>query len=679
VPAVVMGPPTPEARRGFSPTPPYSFLLQSAPMLKIIRKHNKWLMVGFGILLMIAWSSGPALERLGRMAGNRVVATLDGQKVRAVDHALAYQEMMALERFAPALLRAMGIRQSDSTHWLLLVHEARLAGMVGETEDGREFLGELARFTAESEMRNNIQLWIQLSQDPEQMQAFISRIEAMAPQAFGEARLNEPQMYEALSKLRGITRLVIMHNRAARFSDRHAIIEAKQLQDSAVVDYLFIPAAERAEQIPDPTPEQLQAHFEQFASTPPGGGEFGIGYLLPPRVKLEWMKIDRGVIEQSIMLDPVEVSKRYMQNRPTYTGEFAQERPRVEADMRSEAVNQAMQAAHSAVQAAVLAATRRLEQEGRFRRLPPNWEEQRPTMETIALAVVQGVARNGPSILLPQVQIRTDRWLTQTDVRSLEDFGQAFLRRGENTFPADQVVFAAREFTGAAAPLPIQAGIPQVETFLTDWAGNRYYWTILQTREESAPDSVDEIREQAVRDFKTLAAYHDLRQRAGELQAVAIEQGLRGATAAAALPGRPAQEVRRNVRVFRDRVDGNDPNLQDADVRAAIMKTAVQVDPFTPAEQLPPETTTVVVPSENPLGLAVVRVQAKTPLTIEEFRRTDQGVINAAQSRELQSEDADNPFSLNALLRRHNYSVAKVRITSPEELRKTDDWDPAEG
>jgi hypothetical protein len=648
-------------------------------MLKVIRKHNKWLMVGFGILLMIAWSSGPALERLGRMAGNRVVATLDGQKVRAVDHQLAAQEVMALERFAPSLLRALGMRPSDSTHWLLLVHEARLAGMVGETEDGRGFLSELARFTAEAEMRNNIQLWMQLSQDPEQMQDFIGRIEAMAPQAFGEARLNEPQMYETLAKLRGITRLLIMHNRAARFSDRRAIIEAKQMQDSAVVDYLFIPAAEMAEQIPAPAPEQLQAHFEQFASTPPGGGEFGIGYLLPPRVKLEWMKLDRGVIEQAITLDPVEVSKRYMQNRATYMGEFAEERLRVETDMRAEAVNQAMQTAHNAVQATVLTATRRLEQEGRFRRLPANWEEQRPTMETIALAVVQAMARTGPSIPVPQVHVRTDRWLTQNDIGGLEDLGQAFLRRGQNTFPASQVIFAAREFQGAAAPLPIQAGIPLVESFLSDWAGNRYYLTILQTREESPPDSVEEIREQAVRDFKTLAAYHQLSQRVDELRTLAAEQGLQGATAATALPGRPAPEARRNVRVFRDRVDGNDPNLQDPDVRAAIMKAAVQVDPFTPAEQLSPEATTVVIPSKNPLGLAIVRIQAKTPLTIEEFRRTDQGVINSVQSRELQPEDAEpeNPFSLAALLRRHNYSTGKTRITNPDDLRQTEDWDPA--
>jgi hypothetical protein len=647
-------------------------------MLKIIRKHNKWLMVAFGILLMIAWSSGPALERLGRMAGNRVVGTLDGQKVRARDQAQAAQELMGLERFVPGLLRNLGVRQGDSTHWMLLVHEARQAGMIGETEDGREFISELARFTAEAEMRQNVQLWFQLSQNPEQMQEFIQQIEQMAPRAFGDARMNEQQMYETVSKLRGVTRLIITHNRAARFSDRHAIIEAKQLQDSALIDYVFIPATDYAQQIPEPAAEQLQAHFEQFASTPPGEGEYGIGYLLPQRVKLEWMKIDRSTIEQAVRLDPVEVSKRYMQNRTQYPGEFPQERPRVETDMRAEAVNQAMQAAHGAVQATVLATTRRLEQDGRFRRLPPNWEEQRPTMENIALSVVQAVARNnGPSIPLPRVQVRTDRWLTQTDVRGLEDVGQAFLRRGENTFPADQVVFAAREFLGAGAPLPIQAGIPLVENFLTDWAGNRYYLTILATREQSPPDSIDEIREQAVRDFKHLAAYHQLRTRMAEIESAAVQLGLDGATALAALPGMPAPEIRRGVRVFRDRADGNDENLADETVRKAIMRAAAQVDPFATAEQLSPEATTVTVPSRRPMGLLVARVQAKTPLTVEDFRRTEQAVINSVQMRELQSEqdERENPFSLTSLLKRHRWVSGDRRITSPEDLRQAEEWE----
>src|SRR5690606_16426272 len=146
-----------------------------------------------------------------------------------LDQAHAAQELMALERFIPGLLRNLGIGQGDSTHWLLLTHEARKAGLVGETADGREFLTELARFTVESELSRNFQLFMQLSQDPEsraqEIQNMVDRIEReVAPAAFAEVRLNQEQMDATLSKLRGITRLIIMHNRAARFSDRRAII-----------------------------------------------------------------------------------------------------------------------------------------------------------------------------------------------------------------------------------------------------------------------------------------------------------------------------------------------------------------------------------------------------------------------------------------------------------------------
>lgn len=650
-------------------------------MLRIIRKHNKWLMVAFGILLMVAWSSGPAIERIARIAGNRVVATIDGEKVRISDFSLAHQELTALERFVPVLLYGMGVEPRDSTHWVLLTREAEAAGLIGSATDGREFIPQLAEMRAQWELQRlqqtDPQEWIQYLINEELRTDLISRIEEAAPRFFQDAHMNEQQMHEALAKLRGVVRLVMMHNGAARFSDRHAIVEAKLAQDSAIVDHLVISAADMRDQIPEPTPEELQAHFEEFKETRPGEGEYGIGYLLPARAKLEWLKLDRAAIEQAVKLDPVEVSKRHMQQRSRYPGEFAEERAAVEADMRRELVDRAMQAAHSAIHAEVLSATRRLEQHGRYRRLPENWEEIRPSMEAVATKVVQAVGLNdGPSIPLPEVHRRADRWLTRSDITQIEDLGQSFVRRGDNMIGVDALIFSAREFENPAASLPVQAGVPQVDHFLTDFAGNRYYLTVLAARKESAPDSVDEIRETAVRDFKTLAAYRQLQQQASEFQSIARQGGLEAVSQAVARPSAQPLQIRRAVRVSRDSTDGSDAALRDPAVRSAIVDAAANIDPFTPAEEIPAEYGRLAIPSDRAMAVAVVSIIAKAPLTIEDYRRAEQQLIATAQTRELQeASEGDNPFSLAALLRRHAYVSNGKRIEDPSELRTQDEWE----
>jgi hypothetical protein len=643
-------------------------------MLRIIRKHNKWLMVAFGILLIIAFTAPEMIQRIGHAAANRPVATLDGTKIRLNDQGQAHLELVALNQFAPGLLGYLGIEGTDTTHWILLTHEAERAGLIGGAADGREFLTELARFTAEAEMRRDVQLWIRLLQNPEEMEGFVRQIEAFAPQIFAQSRMNQQQMYETLAKLRGTVRLVMMHNQAARFSDRHAIVEARLARDSAIADYVFVPASMLADRVADPTPEELHAHFETFKDTAPGEGEYGIGYLLPPRVRVEWLKVDRATIENAVQLDAVAVRRRHLENRSQFPGEFAEERINVETQMRSELAARAMQTAHAAAQAHVLGATRRLEQQGRFRRVTPDWEP--PRMEEIAPAIVEALGREGHQIPHPEVRVLADRWLTAADIRQLDGVGQAFVQRGERRFAVDDVIFSARELGGTGAVLPVQVGIPLVESYLTDWAGNRYYLTILDARRESPPDSIDEIREQLVHDYKVLAAHRQLKERAGELQQLAQREGLEAVPALLPLSGGEMPQVRTTKRIYRDSVDGGDTHLDDPDVRAAIVEAAARIDPLTPAGQVAAEDATVAVASDQNLGLVVARIHAKAPLTVEDYRRTEQQLLNQAQIRELrEATEGENVFSLAALLSRYNYVSGGTRIRTPEELRRAEDFD----
>lgn len=652
-------------------------------MIKILRKHNKWFMVGFGILLMLAWLVAPTASGLSRASNNRAVATLDGRKVSRLDMATAAREIAALDGFAPGLARSFGLDGKDSVHWLLLTREAEEAGLVGGEKDGHLALEQLVRGAVQQMMNRDFQFIFatqNLSQDEQRkaIDEYMARGTGLLMGRLQQQGLNGRELGILFARLSGVERLVGSYRRAARVSDRQAVALAHELLDGATVDAVFIPASLTAGSVPEPDDAALQAQFERFKGTRPGEGEFGIGYLLPRRVKLEWMTLDRKSFEDAVRLDPVDVRKRHTANRARYPGDFAAERANVERDMRGESVERAMQEAHLVIQSEVLKATRRLEPDGPYKKVPESWE--RPRFETIAQAVAEGLKKMGMEPTLPSVTTQTDKWLTEPDLRALPGIGSSSQRQGGITVPFPAVVMAAREVGGPSVSFPVQVGIPLAEHYLTDAAGNRYYITVLASRGESPPDSMDEIREQIVKDYKQLRAFESLKSKTDDFRQIAIEGGLdAAATAAVPAPTQGAEppkapEVSRAVTMTR-KYSGGDPNLDDQAVRDAVASALQQIDPLTPYGQIDPAKATVVVPSARHLGIAAIRIQAAAPLSREDYRRSDARVVVELQSQELPvppGSDKD-PFSLARLLERHEYSTGEQRIKTPADLKRGDD------
>src|SRR5690606_3624297 len=110
-------------------------------------------------------------------------------------------------------------------------------------------------------------------------------------------RLHADDIYRALGKLHGVARMRMAYMRAPRFSDRRLITGLKNRDDAATVDLLVVGPDQAMASIPEPSDAALQDHFEKYKTTRPSEGEFGIGYLLPDRVKIAWMTIDRTAIQ----------------------------------------------------------------------------------------------------------------------------------------------------------------------------------------------------------------------------------------------------------------------------------------------------------------------------------------------------------------------------------------------
>lgn len=652
-------------------------------MVKLFRKYNKYILVVGGSLLMVAFLMPQAIEQL---AGNRLKETyalMEGRKVTYAEIGRAEEEFRAVNDFNPFLVKqVLGIENSD--HWLLLSDAAERAGFVAKGgEDATDWsLLEilLARQMVQQQFRDAANY---VFQQPEMMQRYLDEarkyIPEMRERALGKSRLDEKEFDAAVSKARGMLRMIETFNRANVLSDRRALIGEKARFDTTAADVLVIPAQRLVAKVPDPTEEELKAHFERFRTVKKGEGEFGIGYTLPPRLKLEWLTLDKAALGAAIRIDPVEANKRWRTNKDKYKGDFAADKPKVEEDLRAEKVNTILTDADATIRAELRNPLRRLDPDGTYKKLPPDWSNQRPGLEKLAQQVAAMIrTKHGVEAPLPPVTVRSASWLTREDIGQLEKIGTSSIRLGSRMLAINDVVFQLKELLppgqAAGSDLGLQVGVTSPEIVPATPAGDRIFFTVLDARPESPADSLEEVRTTAVADFKLLKAYELLTAQADQLRDLAVKQDLEAvikwadeqyppqpdATIAPAGPATLA--VNRNVRFRRDDVSGAGAEaLNIPAAREAVEQLAQSLDPTKPGSDVLPQQRTLSVPLPAALSVAVVQLTARRPVIREDLRAGIDRVIQAIQADELRSAltPGDNPFSLEQLADRYAYKIEK--------------------
>ena len=680
-------------------------------MLKFLRKYNLIIMVIGGSLLMVVFLLQPILTRLAPDPGKRKAATLGDTIITRNDLSDASNDIAILNRFLPFIVFNLNLDpEHKDDHYLLLLHEAKSSGLVGEAGDGASWIPELAAEQARIQAAQQLmqqgiprQFIDQFLNSPAQIQQIAQQAIALQPELLAHrertaAGLGAPveRLDQALANARGIARLRARYTRAIRLSDRVAISEASKNMNSAVADIITLGADLFEDDIPEPTEAQLQAHFEQFADEIPGSGDMGFGYRQPPSVKLAWLTLDPAVLADAIELDPVEVRKRYAQDRDRYPGEFADERAAIEAQMRAQRVENLMVEADAIIRRMVLAATRRLEEDDQgYKILPDNWNEQRPRLTQLATAISDELARSaGVNIPLPEVQVRNADWLSAQDLSQLMPLGRAGIRVGSTTIPVYNLPNIVRENeTGIESPLRAQVGVTLVNAPALDAAGRRYYITILDARPESPPDSLDDVREQVTADVREKLAYERLLELQEPLIELARAEGLKAIEDRfSTVSDEPELDENADPieqQNFGPKVDDLvqlrltdirslvrprllDNRLRDADIREPIINAAAQrLDPTAPLGALPQDQAIVAASDPAQRILAIARLQAFRPMTVEEFRMRSGflvGQIAVNLLIDATDENDPNPFAYDALKTRLNY----VRVDDEDNASSAD-------
>ncbi len=648
-------------------------------MVKVLRKYNKYILVVGGVLLMVAFLMPQAINEMRGDPMKAVVAHIGEDGIRQRELFAADMNFRVVKQIMPQFIAAaVGTPIADGTHWYLLAREARAGGFIGGEQDGKDWeLPKvlLAQQLAYAEMREMADyLW---QQSPQMRDRYLKQAEEVMPgivnRAAGESRQSTDQVYLALAEARGIERMRSAFEGAARFSDKRTLIDAAKRFDRAEFDAVVVGADAFMHAMPDPTPEQLAEQFEKYKNTKPGEGDTGVGYLLPARVKLEYLTLDRAAIAEAIQIDPVDVRKRQSIDRAKDPAGFAAERQKIESQLRSERADRVVSDADEAIKAEVQRVLRKLPTENGYHVVPPDWASARPTWEAIAQSAVEQVKqRTGVNMPLPTITVRTAEWLTSRDLRQLSGIGMATVRIGARNVAFAQKAVETKELTGTTdaqmAEVPLQFGIPFVEMPVADGAGNRYYFTILDGKPESSAASVDEVKKQATDDFKRLAAFEKLKGEADNYKALTNSEGLLAVAKLVndQLPRKPdetapigAIEPLKNLTMNRfTTIEPPHKALDDQALRDAMMTAAGKLDPLKPAADLPPADRVVAVSNPKLSTLVIAQLMVHRPLTQEDWILMQSSAARAMASDEVRAAFAaapNNPFDFEQMKVRANF------------------------
>lgn len=640
-------------------------------MLKFLRKYRTVFLAFFIVVLMIAFVAPQAIQQLGPNPMKQKAGDIGGEPFTVADLQRAASEVRMLESIDPTIPMLIGLEPGrQPEHWMLLKLEADRAGLIGEGEDGRDWLPEVATQIVRIALSRNLGAQAQqyismLLQSPQVQQEIADRVTMMQSRvagAAGNAMLTEAEGFRVLAAARGIIRLKDAYVFAARPTTSQTVSAARRFRDSATIDYIFLPGSALASEVPEPTEDELKAHFDEYASVDPGTGEYGIGYRESARVKVEWLTIDRNAISGALPIDRVELRKLYESNRTKYPSDYEVEREIVKADYMEARTAEIVTEIVRVVRAEVLKATRRLEVDGTYKKLPDAWASERPKLEQIAQAIVDSIKSiKGVTIPLPRVESRDAAWSDAQALSALPGIGGAIVRLGNVQAPFPQYALQVKELDGNPT-LGLQVGLTQIDSPAEDSSRNLYFFTVLDARQPSPPDSMADVA--TLRDdWKAIRGYQRLVAEQGVYETLARTDSLEAVARLIDTDGTKLLFPMNAVTISRAGAQTADRNVQDRAFSDAVMDAVSGLDPKLTPEALqgePNAVLSVAIPSR--LGIAVVRVREIRPYTIEQFRSEAVGMVAQAAALEVEAVAEDigtiNPFTYEAMVKRLRFEAA---------------------
>lgn len=648
-------------------------------MLKFFRKYNKLILVVGGSILMVLFLLPAGAGRMLGAGMSTTVARIDGRAVTHGERIEYAKKMQVIGVLAPELLDLTGVQSSNTDHWMLLVESARRAGLVGGPRDGIAFIPEMAEHAVDW---NTYLVSLQDPQTAAQRRANRPQFVQQRIEIFNASRqqligTSESEFFvdTALAEARGVFRLLELNNTSTIFSTRAAVELGKRLADTALVSYASVPAGSLTASM-EVTPEELEAHFEEYKAVDPAQNPLGIGYLQQDKIDVEWLTIDRIALESRLPLDPIEVNKYWRQNQDLFPGAFDSVRVRVEVAYRRQRADSVIARINDLIRRRLHASTASLPG-GRYKELPADWDTRKPSLSDMARELESRVVEEfNLAAGLPVVtHAGPAHRQTLMQLQALEGIGRAYMRLGEGMaidFP--QLSLSVRELAGESR-FAVQQGL--VHGPMQSNNGSQYYFRVTAVRPSSPPDSLAEVREKTLADVRILRGMERLEDTKDEYVQRALSQGLE-IVAGSVLGGSYVPDVevtRQTVRHAGTREQF--PLLDNPTFRDAVMDVAQRLDPTKVGDELNAADRTLAVAVPEAKSLLVVQIERYRPLTAERFRELAIQ-IRVLANAELIAGEPFETYTFDTLSKRLKFEIVGGSEDSESSSRRDEpDTEPA--
>lgn len=629
-------------------------------MFKFFRRYNKWILAVGGTLLLVAFLLADTLPQMAGGAGRRGATWAT---VGPNERALTNEDLLGIQRELDLLRRvgqgspvfeqlfALGALNSPE-HWYLLTREAEQAGLIAGPSEAMLLLGQ--------DYEAGLGLLVQ------------------------QTGYREDEILRALARVNGVWRLFGNYQSVLLdMSDRRLKHVAALLYQRAAADVVAITASADAVDY-EPTEAEIESQMAQYADVRPGAGEGPFGYRLPDRAQLEWLHVPadsiRALVEASDDMNRIALWQHWSRNTDIF-GEVNDEGD-IPDEVREDLLNTLMGAKADEIGRFASEALRRprrgLPQEGGYYQLPDDWAQQQANFADAALEIQERY-----DIALPTYRNLGDRWVSVDELESLEGINLAGTTRfGPQRVRFPRLVRSLKEF-GGEETIPIQRGIASPP--LTDGSHNLYIFRVTDADPSRPPASVDEVRDDVVRDLRRIAHYEQIASELDSIEQTAIEQGLlRVGLKYDVAPNRFTlsladpqtlqiyQAIGRQMEVVPTSLPGI--GAHEPTVRTILERARALWASSTPLHEQPESQRVVTVPVETHLTVIVARLASVQPVTASTYRtevesaRLQQLLLN----EEVPIEDVFvGAFSAEALAARHNFTVQRSDVE--EEFVDFDD------
>lgn len=615
-------------------------------MTKLMKQYNKILLIGLGILLMVGFLIGDSLRFLEQslnigagisVGGERI----DGYKV-AISNAryeLVRQRVPELTAIVPAESLGSGERDSRAEHWLLLAHEARRAGLIGPEQDGAAFLTDeypdlmvqsrVAQFERQGGRADQTEV--------DKMRESFRDPSLLLPGVRAQAPMAEAKLSDAAAEYKGVSRLQATYGSLPRLSSDRLYEQMAHILNRATWEYVWVGVDEAAAaQLPAPENDsELLVFFNRYRDTDAAQSDIGVGYRLPPRVKLQWLALDAGAIRSQIKIRALDIERRIRERAAAPGEDEAVRRALAEKQLADELFEKILSDAELVVKGELLKVLANVRDERTgglsFKKLPDDWSILRPDLGAIGKIAADRVNAKYSINLAPfKAAFAEDAWQTAAELRRLPGVGNASLKRDTRSLPLSDVAMSLREFgpfdPQRAPTFPAQVNVPFVEPLL-GLDGSAYYVMFTAARGASGPESMSEIRDKVLADYRRVKAYEALAAQIDTLTAKATLEGLDALAASVEVNGKPATLVTEiySERAMENSVQPGDKNMpwmaRVPDLSDQILSRAEKLDATKPMDEqdITARVFSIAVPAQR--GIAVIRLTGYQPLTREEFEK----------------------------------------------------------